>query len=125
MREALARRVGARGRYTATVSRFGTKRAYRGPRLTTVLLVDVRDATGHVVTDHLWITVGKTVERLRLASGDTVAFDARVTPYVKGYRGRREDEDRPPMSVDYRLSNPTKLVKRTAVVPPGQATLLE
>ena len=121
MREEFARREGARGRYTARVSRFGTKRAYRGPRLVTVLLVDVKDATGAVVTDHLWLTIGKTLERLHLAPGHTLAFDARVTPYVKGYRGRRYDDE--PPSVDYRLSNPTRFVKRTVVVPDGQRTL--
>ena len=50
-------------------------------------------------------------EELCLKPGDVVEFDARVTPYLKGYKGNREDEDLPPVERDYRLSYPTKFEK--------------
>ena len=37
------------------------------------------------VADHLWFTMGKQFERLGLKKGDTLAFNARVTMYEKGY----------------------------------------
>lgn len=107
-RESLRVLNGQRERFQARVERFGTKTAYRGPDQRTVLLRDValRD-TAEVVTEHVWFTVGKWSERLK--EGDVIAFDARVGEYIKGYRGRREDVYSP-ISIDYRLQRPTKVV---------------
>jgi hypothetical protein len=46
-----------------------------------------------------------------LIEGDVVEFDARVTPYKKGYRGRNylHMVSKPP-TIDYRLSRPTRVV---------------
>jgi hypothetical protein len=110
-REVLGQREGKRGRFTATVKRFGSKPAYKGPPIVTLLLVDVRDEAGTQVTDHLWFTVRKQLKELDAQPGDQIEFTARVTPYVKGYRGRREDFDLPPVSMDYRLSHPTQFKK--------------
>ena len=71
-------------------------------------IIDV--SSGKMVTDHLWFNLTKGFEALQLLEGDIVGFDARVTRYLKGYRGRREDELRP-VGVDYRLSFPTKVEK--------------
>jgi hypothetical protein len=111
MREVLQDREGKRGRFTATVKRFGSKPAYRGPNLITLLLVDVRDEAGTVVTDHLWSVVRKQLKELSLQPGDKIEFTARVKSYVKGYRGRREDYDLPSVSVDYKLSHGTQFKK--------------
>lgn len=111
MREALKEQEGIRGTFRGTVARFGTKSAYRGAPLPTLMLSDVKDATGKVVTDHLWLTIGVQIKRLDLQIGDTVVFDARVTQYEKGYKGYREDVYDAPIELDYRLSNPTKVRK--------------
>jgi hypothetical protein len=110
MREALQEREGKRGRFTGTVKRFGKKPAYRGPDLDTLLLVDVRDEAGTEVTDHLWFVVRKQLKELNLQPGDKIEFAARVKPYLKGYRGTRDD-DAPLVSVDYKLSNGTQFKK--------------
>jgi hypothetical protein len=110
MREALAERAGARGRYTAQFKCWGKGRAYKGPAPVTLLLVDVRDAQGELVTDHLWFTLTVEFCRARLRSGDRIAFDGRSAPYEKGYRGRRDDgDDKPAPETDYRLSHPTRV----------------
>lgn len=104
----LGKRAGNRFRCRATVERFGTKRAYKGPPIPTILLRDVSDVRlGTALTDHLWFTQGKWSERL--SPGDTFEFDGRVGPYTKGYRGRRDDDDMPPISRDWRLERPTKV----------------
>jgi hypothetical protein len=108
-RTELAPNLNQRHTYQGRVERFGTKPAYRGPPQTTVLLVEVCDAAGRQVTDHLWLTVGKRLAALQLQPGDLVQFDARVTTYTKGYKGRREGGK--PLSRDYRLSYPTNLRK--------------
>jgi hypothetical protein len=59
VREFLKEREGKRGRFSGTVKRLGSKPAYRGAPLPTLLLVDVRDEAGTLVTDHLWFTVRK------------------------------------------------------------------
>jgi hypothetical protein len=111
MREALKEREGKRGRFTGTVKRFGSKPAYRGPALITLLLVDVLDEAGNKVTDHLWFVVRKQLKALNLQPGDKIEFVARVKPYIKGYRGRRDDYDLPPTSLDYKLSHGTQFKK--------------
>jgi hypothetical protein len=116
MREELAKIAGQRRRFEAVFERFGKKTGYKC-ELTTILLKDVRDlASGRIVTDHLWFTDGKRFQTLQLQPGDHVRFEARVTEYLKGYRGR-QDEDEPdykPVQTDFRLSFPTKMMKWTS-----------
>jgi hypothetical protein len=70
---------------------------------------DVKDETGQIVTNHLWMTIGKQPNRLNVQVGEEVVFVARVTRHEKGYKGTREDFIAAPPSTDYRLSYPTKV----------------
>ena len=109
-----------RARFSGIVARFGEKSSYKGPPLKTLMLTDVRYG-GAVITDHLWFTHGRWSKDLDI--GDKIEFDARVTTYEKGYRGHREDAwDAPPPSIDYRLSHPTKVVKKMNI---REATLAD
>lgn len=60
-------------------------------------------------TNHIWFTVGKTIENLNLETGDIIEFDARITDYEKGYVNHRNFIDNRKM--DYKLSRPTKFEK--------------
>jgi len=112
MRSELARWDGCRREFQGVFVRFGVKAGFKRP-LVTVLLKDVIDVrTGKLTTDHLWFTLGKRLEQLQLQEGDVIRFWARVTRYLKGYKGPREDVDKP-LEYDYRLSFPTKLRKVT------------
>jgi hypothetical protein len=114
MREKLKAIEGTRAWFEATFARFGEKPAFKGPPVKTALFLDLKDWRGRVLTDHFWWTVGKQVAELSLKPGDRIAFQARVTRYRKGYRGRREDDDDlPPPEVDYRVSHMTR-VRRLA-----------
>ena len=85
-RKKLKVREGERFRFCATVSRFGQKSGFKGP-IPTVLLTDVIDAkTKDILTDHLWLTVGKWTIGLKV--NDVIAFNARIGTYIKGYLGR-------------------------------------
>lgn len=109
MRNQLKQFNGERMRFTATVERFGTKSSFKGPPLSTVLLKRVcLTSTGEEVTDHLWFTKGKSWESCTI--GCTVQFDARVTTYLKGYKGRRDDVYDAPIVMDYKLERPTRVV---------------
>ena len=116
MREKLAELVGTRCSFQGEFVRFGKKSGYKGI-LITILLKDIIDVgSDKIVTDHLWFTQGKRFEKLSLREGDIVRFDARITGYVKGYKGRRryideDDLDYKPVESDYRLSFPSKLRK--------------
>ncbi len=116
MREELQNIDGVRTAFTGTVARFGTKAGWQGRSVPTMLLKDIRDPKGQIVTDHLWFTVGKMLESLKLAVDDKISFEARVTPYIKGYRGHRDLFDAPPVEVDYRLSHPTKIKRLNVAV---------
>lgn len=111
MREKL-REIGCeeRHRFTATFSRFGTKNGFKG-LVETVLLIDVKDANGNIVTNHLWFNKTKGFASLSLNEGDVVEFTARVDEYTKGYFGRREDVYKP-IEKDYRLTYPTNIKRK-------------
>ncbi len=100
---------GQRLRFSATVERFGEKSAFKGGPIPTVLLKNVcLVSSGECVTDHLWFTKGKSWESC--STGSKVEFDARVTVYEKGYKGRRDDVYDAPIEIDYRLDRPTKFL---------------
>lgn len=120
MRRVLKSLEGVRTAFRGTVVQFGVKSGYTGLDLPTLMLKDVMDGTGNVVTDHLWLSIGKQLAALHLQSGDVIAFQARVTAYEKGYKGYREDVYKP-IEIDYRLSNPTKIAKIASAG--GSATL--
>jgi hypothetical protein len=113
MRNQLAIINGSRSRFEGIFVRFGTKKGYKGYPVTTVLLKDIKSlTTEQIMTDHIWFTCGKRLESLNLRENDTVRFDARVTPYEKGYKGHKDDDygDFHPIELDYRLSFPTNVV---------------
>lgn len=117
MRKDLKAIDGERQTFTGTFVRFGRKSRYRPKKVgdewvdydETVLLRDVRNAEGRIVTDHLWFNYTKGFAGLGdLREGDVVRFDARVKPYVKGYINRRDYID--DREVDYKLSHPTRFL---------------
>jgi hypothetical protein len=113
MRENLAQAEGQRGTFTATFKRFGSKRGWKFP-IKTVLLVNVSDNSGKVTADHLWFTCGKQFKRLNLVEGDRIQFVGRITSYSKGYQGHREyvedfGDDLPAVQRDFRISFPTQI----------------
>jgi len=112
-RQNLALLAGERRRFCGTFARTGVKPGWQGRTEHTALLQNVTDAeTGAVVTDHLWFNLTKGFEALDLAAGDIVEFDARVTSYTKGYRGRRAWETGEAWTAtDWHLSRPTRARK--------------
>ena len=110
MRKTLEAREEERARFKGTFERFGAKTGWKGRPETTVLLREIHDSAGAPVCDHLWFNLTKAFAALDLQPGDTVAFDARVKEYVKGYLGRRDDVYKP-VEIDYKLSHPTKVRK--------------
>lgn len=108
MRKELKNRDGQREMFHGTFDRFGTKPNWHGFPEKTVLLVNVTDANGNRVSDHLWFNLTKQFEALDLQHGDLIEFHARVKKYEKGYFGYREDVYKP-LETDYKLSYPTKI----------------
>ncbi|HWR17168.1 MAG TPA: hypothetical protein VN577_20225 [Terriglobales bacterium] len=102
MRNKLKDRAGRRGRFTAQFSRFGLRRSQWGNTVT-ALMVDVRDESGDLVTDHLWFKVGKLMRELSLERGDRVEFYATVGAYEKANRDAWIDDDEPRRVTDYCL----------------------
>ena len=110
MRKALQQQNGKRTTFLGTFERHGSKRGWKGDE-PTVLLRDIRMPAGDVVCNHLWFNLTKSFAELELQSGNTVQFNARVTEYIKGYQGRRDDVFDAPIERDYKLSHPTKVRK--------------
>jgi len=105
----LGKKEGERSLYTGEFIRTGLKHGYMGD-VVTILLKDVKDESGKIVTDHLWFNMTKGFAQADLQTGDIVEFRGRVEKYVKGYKGWRYDVDKP-LEEDYKLSFPTKVRK--------------
>ncbi|MBR1477169.1 MAG: hypothetical protein IJ608_04300 [Lachnospiraceae bacterium] len=115
MREKL-KKIGSSERhsFTVTVKKYGTKRGFKGHVEKTILFKDVT-LKGKVVAEHVWAKVGKIIEEAELKPGDIITLNARVMPYMKGYKGHRDDYDdiyyEHPIEEDYKLAYITKIVK--------------
>jgi hypothetical protein len=100
-RDKLRSRDGERFRIIATFARSGLHGDEQ-----TVLLTDIVDAeTGEHLVDHVWLKAGEWIAPFM--GDDRIAFDARVTSYVKGYLGARDVVGRSP-GRDWKFERPTK-----------------
>lgn len=110
MRKPLAKMDGVRTRFSAVFERYGSKTNWNGYPVATVLLKDVRDASGKVLSDHVWLMETKAFKAAGpFAAGDVVSFYARVRQYIKGYVNRREYIDE--REIDFKLGYPTKVAR--------------
>lgn len=104
MRKELKKIKNKRTTFIGEVNKFGTKPSYKGYPKKTILLINIKfKETNEIATDHIWFTVGKTIENIELNIGDIIQFDARVKQYKKGYIEKE---------VDYKLSNISKIYKK-------------
>jgi len=109
IRKNLATIEGVRDIFTGTFERFGVKNGWAGVEKT-VLLKDIKNKNGDIISDHLWFNFTKGFENLQLEKGDIIQFEARVKEYYKGYKGYREGIYKP-IEKDYKLSYPSKIKK--------------
>jgi hypothetical protein len=108
MRKVLASQAGERKRFRAVFSRLGKKTNYKGYREDTILLNDVHEAESlQIVSDHVWFSYTKAFEKIKLAEGCVIEFDARVKEYTKGYVNKRYNLSK--RTIDFKLSHPTKI----------------
>lgn len=108
------RKIGSNARHTFTgvFERTGWKDNYYG-NIQTILLLNVKDEHGQIVTDHLWFNMTRGFETANPAKGDILQFNARVSNYIKGYMGYRDNVYDHPIEEDYKLSRPTKVINLT------------
>lgn len=112
MRQELKNIENVRQRFIAKFVRYGSKKSFKGHPIKTLLFEEIKDSKGKEVADHVWFTTGKQFEKLNIQPGEKICFDARVKHYIKGYRGRIDDEyDHKPVEKDYKLSHPNNIVK--------------
>jgi len=101
-----------RGTFTGIFERMGSKSGWKGSTETTVLLIDIQDENGIIITEHLWFNYTKGFRELgTLTVGDSIQFNARVKKYYKGYQGYSEEPWN--RETDYKLSHPTKITNLT------------
>lgn len=96
--------------FVGVFERYGTKTNWNGYPENTILLKDVKNSIGKIVSDHLWFSLTKGFQNLeKLEVGDIVQFQARVKPYIKGYVNNINYIDE--REIDYKLSHPSKIKK--------------
>lgn len=115
--------MGRRISVVAEVGNFGNKKNWHGYYEQTVCFINLEDKVGNKLCEHLWFTIRKRIAALNLEVGDKVEFEATVKSYLKGYKGRRDDVHDKPLQRDYKLSNPTKMVKLKKVAAESELLL--
>lgn len=108
MRKELAKTEGQRKKFRAVFVKVGKKTNYKGYPEETILLKNIVDEeTNKIVTDHLWFSFTKGFENIVLTEGVTIAFEARVKAYRKGYVNSKYQINK--STTDFKLSHPTKI----------------
>ena len=109
MRKEFKKLDGQRDLFIGTVLREGIKNSFKGTTLPTLLLKDVKRVSDNkIMCDHLWLNKTKALTALNLSVGIQIQFEARVKPYSKGYKGKKEDINKE-IKQDYKLSHPTQV----------------
>jgi hypothetical protein len=100
MREEIAALDDERFTFTGEFERLGTKR-YNGQIEWTVLLLNIKNHEGQLLTDHLWFNLTKELEAIlpQVKEKTLIEFLARPKQYQKGYEN---------MDIDFKLAWPTK-----------------
>lgn len=120
MRDALAAYEGRRITVTATVMKHSMRLGWAGVREPTILLSTITMVDGTLLTDHVWLTVGKRLAAADLHQGDVVQFSARVALYRRGFH--REPDGTVHFTEDAGLGFPTQICVLTRrVVPDAEA----
>ncbi|QSZ66155.1 hypothetical protein RJ40_00890 [Methanofollis aquaemaris] len=116
MRTKLQPLQGKRVRFTATFGEYGTYRKH-GVTGKSILLHDLRDRSGKILADHIWINYPAGFDAVgTFQKGDLVEFTAKVDEYLHGYRGQKiEDRLARPPTIDYRLKYPRNVRKIGAI----------
>lgn len=110
MRKKLALEEGKRKKFRAIFVRVGKKINYNGYSEDTILVSNIIDLElNREVADHVWFSYTKGFEKITLAEGTVLEFEARVKEYTKGYV--RKDLKINNRTTDYKLSHPTKIKK--------------
>ncbi|MCL2532398.1 MAG: hypothetical protein FWE40_09675 [Oscillospiraceae bacterium] len=103
-RESLRELNGDRGTFTGVFRRFGIVRGHKGKSVRkTVLLESVRDESGVVVTDHIWLGSNKIFHLLGWRDGDLIQFSALVGEYWKDAPDNYIRPDNTARMIDYGL----------------------
>jgi hypothetical protein len=96
-------------RFQAVFERYGCRKCTRDGRLEFALFVQVRDESGQIATDHLWLEMDGRFHGLDLRPGDEVFLCAKVVKYRRRNPEAASDPDAPPTVADYTLGEVTKI----------------
>ena len=88
MRKKLKKLNKKRRAFIGTVAAFGTHNGDSQRR--TLLLRNVKDIYGKLLTEHIWLNCNTKFDKLNLRKGEIIKFSATVKPYGK-YNGKCKD----------------------------------
>jgi len=107
-RKKLGKYEDVRMKFTGEFVRIGMKNGWRGVPEETVLIKNILDDKGNLLSDHLWFNRTKAFKEANPNSGDMVEFYGRVKRYMKGYMGWKEDVINE-IGYDFKISYPTRV----------------
>ncbi|MCR5238107.1 MAG: hypothetical protein K6E34_13000 [Lachnospiraceae bacterium] len=100
MRKQLAKiQDGKKHTFLATMERYGSFiDRTTGEKTRTILLKNITDTAGKILTDHVWVREDSYLRNATLAAGKLYSFEAKVGTYDRGRTAR-----------DYRLTKIRKI----------------
>jgi hypothetical protein len=117
MRDSLVPFEGQRLTVRATVFKLGTCQGWARIRERTICLGNITAQDGAVLTDHVWLTLGKRLAALAPHRGDLLELTGRVSLYRRGLK--REPNAPVTFDIDYGLTYPSRcrVIARAAPLP--------
>lgn len=73
-----------RERFHGTFCKYGRIENEIGEIVTTILVLDVKDNSGDIISDHSWLTISRKYGGTDFKDGDKITFKASVSKYWKG-----------------------------------------
>lgn len=111
MRQELKNMCGEKHTFTGVVTRIGSRRPYNGSRknLSTMLLREVRNSKGELVSDHLWLDLVPPFVAVHPSYGAIIQFEGVVESYIRGFSSRKRHYNTGKMSLDFTIKHIDKV----------------
>lgn len=104
MRNELKNYVNKDNTFSAVVVRIGTRKSRKtGKLLATMLVRQLKDVQGNLITDHMWLDIVPELAKLHPLYGDIIEFNGTTEFYIKGSCNRRKYYNTGRMYVDYQI----------------------
>jgi hypothetical protein len=110
MRANFAKHINKRSTFIGTFEKVGAINWGNMKPEKTFCIQNIVDLENNIMEQHVWLK-SKVLDKLNLKKGDVIKFKARIKAYNKYSYNVRGTELIVKLKIDYKLNNPSKIIK--------------